>query len=728
MGKILLPFLFIYIFSQTANANNGWNYINPKPAGSNYFTVKFLDQNTIIVAGGGGITLKTTNRGNTWIVVQNDFNGTSLSISFKDQNTGVISTYSNRVLKTTNAGDQWSMIIDSTYNTIYSIRNDNIHFFSDDRIYMSASQEDTKLRISSNAGLNWMTNDTIFSHRMKFVDDNVGYAGIIFHFQGPSRLYKTTNSGQTWNILNYNHYLQNLFFYNSDIGIIYHNFEFWSKTTNGGNSWQDFTVPSAPHTTMAAKITDPQTIYTASRDSIWKSTNFGTSFQRSFGINTNLDDEIYAMDFWNNEIGAAVGNNGAIYLTTNGGVNWDSKKNGFYDNIRDLSIADNYSYIVGLNNRIFKINNSNFSIDSISIPGGEKMFGIYFHDQNNGYIAGESGKILKTSNNGISWIELHSNINYYLVDIEFANEDYGYSVGSSGKILKTSNGGVNWSAIEKDSMPTGQFFNLQVINENKLYVAGEGGMFRTTNGGNNWQNISKRNLSGFIAYSDIHFINDQTGFASGLNYSQSYSQFIMKTTDSGNNWDYSLLPNDLPLSIHFNSICFISDSIGYCSGQYGTILKTTNAGHSWNIDFSCKNFEYISRDVNFRKIMYDEKSKQLFAAGDDGLIIQKKLNTVGIYNHENNSNTPTSFSLSQNYPNPFNPSTNISFEIPSKQKISLIIYNILGKSVAVLVNDVLSAGKHNYAFDASNLPSGVYFYKLTAGNEFTQTKKMLLIK
>src|SRR5690606_27853451 len=101
--------------------------------------------------------------------------------------------------------------------------------------------------------------------------------------------------------------------------------------------------------------------------------------------------------------------------------------------------------------------------------------------------------------------------------------------------------------------------------------------------------------------------------------------------------------------------------------------------------------------------------------------------TVGI-NMVTNSQIPNSFSLSQNYPNPFNPSTNIGFEIPTKQKMSLKIYNIIGQSVAVLVDDLLSAGKYNYAFDASSLPSGVYFYKLTAGNEFSQTKKMLLIK
>src|SRR5690606_24567344 len=94
----------------------------------------------------------------------------------------------------------------------------------------------------------------------------------------------------------------------------------------------------------------------------------------------------------------------------------------------------------------------------------------------------------------------------------------------------------------------------------------------------------------------------------------------------------------------------------------------------------------------------------------------------------NISEISASYSLSQNYPNPFNPSTNISFEIPHRERVSSREYNTFDQSVAELVNQDLSAGSYSYSFNASNLPSGVYFYKLTAGNEFVQTKKMLLIK
>ncbi len=94
---------------------------------------------------------------------------------------------------------------------------------------------------------------------------------------------------------------------------------------------------------------------------------------------------------------------------------------------------------------------------------------------------------------------------------------------------------------------------------------------------------------------------------------------------------------------------------------------------------------------------------------------------------EVNVGLPTEFSLSQNYPNPFNPTTTINFALPKASNVKLTIYNALGKEVAVLVNGNLEAGNHSAVWNAENNASGMYFFKLEAGN-FTSTKKMMLIK
>jgi hypothetical protein len=88
---------------------------------------------------------------------------------------------------------------------------------------------------------------------------------------------------------------------------------------------------------------------------------------------------------------------------------------------------------------------------------------------------------------------------------------------------------------------------------------------------------------------------------------------------------------------------------------------------------------------------------------------------------------PIDYALQQNYPNPFNPTTTISYSSPLKSQVSLVVYNTLGESITQLINEEKEAGKYSVEFNASGLPSGIYFYKLQAGS-FVENKKMVLIK
>ena len=89
--------------------------------------------------------------------------------------------------------------------------------------------------------------------------------------------------------------------------------------------------------------------------------------------------------------------------------------------------------------------------------------------------------------------------------------------------------------------------------------------------------------------------------------------------------------------------------------------------------------------------------------------------------------TPIEFELSQNYPNPFNPSTKIKYQIPETEKVTLKVFDILGKEVATLVDREMRAGKYEVDLNGNSLTSGIYFYQLRTGN-FVETKKMILLK
>lgn len=115
---------------------------------------------------------------------------------------------------------------------------------------------------------------------------------------------------------------------------------------------------------------------------------------------------------------------------------------------------------------------------------------------------------------------------------------------------------------------------------------------------------------------------------------------------------------------------------------------------------------------------------------DNGMMGQFAVVSVTAVKHE--SNAPGSFSLSQNYPNPFNPTTTIKYSIPAvgtarELSVHLAVYDVLGRKVATLVNQRQEAGTYSVQFNAANLPSGIYFYRISAGN-FTAVKKMQLLK
>jgi len=115
--------------------------------------------------------------------------------------------------------------------------------------------------------------------------------------------------------------------------------------------------------------------------------------------------------------------------------------------------------------------------------------------------------------------------------------------------------------------------------------------------------------------------------------------------------------------------------------------------------------------------------------GDDQIrtftYIYKPDKTSGIIN--TSENIPNEIELFQNYPNPFNPKTNIQYQVPELSFVSLKIYDVLGNEIATLVNKEKLIGSYEVDFDATGLPSGIYFYQLKAGS-FIQTKKMILLK
>ena len=125
-------------------------------------------------------------------------------------------------------------------------------------------------------------------------------------------------------------------------------------------------------------------------------------------------------------------------------------------------------------------------------------------------------------------------------------------------------------------------------------------------------------------------------------------------------------------------------------------------------------------------LMWDDATNDAYdpAAAYQAVLDRYNSVVVGV---EQISALPAEFSLAQNYPNPFNPSTIIEYSITNANEVQLAVYDIIGREIAVLVNENQSPGTYKVDFDAAQLSSGVYFYKLKAGNNVV-TKKMILMK
>jgi hypothetical protein len=208
-----------------------------------------------------------------------------------------------------------------------------------------------------------------------------------------------------------------------------------------------------------------------------------------------------------------------------------------------------------------------------------------------------------------------------------------------------------------------------------------------------------------IAESDtnerIMFVNNTQLTQNDSLYTQQVNQsnFVMKNYGKGKTYDLELDDRSVR---------------GQKVFQYFSVPLKANTTHTLVPDWG-------NLSLSNLKILIDTGNK---GSNDDSLILVNQYTGV---NDHNQPNTPNSYSLVQNYPNPFNPTTTINYQLKFGGRVTLKVYNILGREVATLVNEEKPAGNYSIVFDAGKLSSGIYFYRLQTGN-FVATKKMILLK
>jgi hypothetical protein len=170
----------------------------------------------------------------------------------------------------------------------------------------------------------------------------------------------------------------------------------------------------------------------------------------------------------------------------------------------------------------------------------------------------------------------------------------------------------------------------------------------------------------------------------------------------------------------------------YKGGVGGTLVAgagaTFSGAHSTYTQFSVP-FEYLSTDTPdiCTAIFTVSNPDGTLHTGTYFLLDEVTLSATGGTAVQISEPMPVSFELGQNYPNPFNPSTTFSFSLPTKSRVTLTVYDAFGREAAGVFSGEMPAGRHSLEWNASGLPSGMYFYRLKAG-AFSETKRLLLLK
>ncbi|MFA5012031.1 MAG: choice-of-anchor J domain-containing protein [Ignavibacteria bacterium] len=368
------------------------------------------------------------------------------------------------------------------------------------------------------------------------------------------------------------------------------------------------------------------------------------------------------------------------------------------------------------------------------------------------WACGASGKVLRTTNKGATWTNVSGNLptsaplyNIFAWDANVALATASPTAGNY--IYRTSNGGANWTEV---NFQAGGFGNgLWMTDANTAYHVGDpvGGnwtFLKSTNGGVNWTTWATVPTTQAGWNNALMIVGNNVWMGTNANY-------FMYSSNLGANWSQQTTTFTNQYSVWFNS-----ETVGLAG--YNALNLTTNGGTNWSalaspvatntagiagtgtewwvatqnttVHYSSNNgavwsTAYTAPDGLFYHLTKARTGNTIWAVRNNGKISRYGTPISGITVVSNE--IPSSYSVSQNYPNPFNPTTKINFALPKSGLVTMKVYDILGKEVATLVNEVKNAGSYTVDFNASSLTSGMYFYKVSV-NGFSEVKKMMLIK
>jgi Secretion system C-terminal sorting domain len=659
----------------STNDGTNWTAMNN---GLNYQVINsLLISGANIYAGTYGGVFLSTNNGSTWSNIGLTNEAVS-SLAINDTNI-FVGTWSGGIFLSTNNGASWQA--DTTGLNDYWI---NALAVSGTNIFAGSS---SGVFLSTNNGVNWTAVNNGLTYNVGSstytcsstclaVNDTNIFAGTT------NGLYLSTNNGTSWNAVNTglndnNKYVQSFVVSENKIFACTANFYF--IILGQISYWQD--------------------------GGVYLSTNNGLSWSKQ------MSNSIRTLAVSGNDI-LAGGTDGGVFLSKDDGSNWSVINNGFPQaNVTALAISGTNifagTYTNGIN---LSTNNgtswaaitdyypsfypTGFSVTAMATLDSSVFVSVYQTSNSVNHAGAHS------TNNGARWIGEDPYVQSY------ASSDtglYGVLSWGGGGLFHRNNYDSTWMRV-----PAAQNIMLRncIAASGSNLLLGSDGVYLSTDYGASWSliGLSDQYVSSIAISGTRIYAATNTDNTTPLTYS------VYMSPDMGESWQIDttgLTQNTI------NAFAVVGTNV--FAGGTGVYLSAVD-GKSWT------NTGLQNMSVN----SLTESKTNLYAGTTSGVWTIPLSELITDVKAKQN-NFPTDYSLYQNYPNPFNPSTNISFNLPSKSFVKLKIFDLLGREVATIVSEEMSAGNHTRQWNAANMSSGVYFCRLEAGS-FSQTKKLVLLR
>jgi photosystem II stability/assembly factor-like uncharacterized protein len=645
---------------------------------------------------------KSTDNGDSWFKVETqfeDFEVYSIYITEKGH-IWVGTNFQGRIYRSTDNGITWENKRNG-YNTgecwAFGQSKDGVMFAGDGQY--------VQLFRSTDYGENWEFSANLRPLVFATDSNNIVYAGT------HDGLYATTDNGLSWA---QNNFLSNipvssiLIDSNNNIycGTGYYNFGngvFYSD--DAGLNWTQLGL--AGKTVLSLAFDSQGNVYAGTKqDGLFKTTNLGQTW-------VQYNQGIYKKDVFrlklNKEDMIFIGSEGDGGFTSGGGGIFRSMDNGdFFEHI-GLPTSN--------------VKNIVFSGDSLifaSTPSGVQKY--------------------SKKNSNWSNVGLHD-----VFGVTISPDGILYAATFAEGLFKSNDLGKNWTLTNLTADSIMSTYNVLALSDDTVFVATEFNLRKTTDGGNTWfvlpvktsffsrgmlLNKAEFWVTGTAFGNDnVYKSIDYNIFDSTLSYNGGWAEnncisalkseqvFVTdpyvgtyRSINNGNSWQKLLTGRGI-------WTIYAEESGTVIGGARDTLWYSSNFGDNW-VALTTP----LKGNSNVTEIKKDTYEQLYLGTYAEGLFELDIITSIEVDNNISNN-----YHISQNYPNPFNPITKIKYSIPKSELVQIKVYDILGNEVAILINEHKEKGNHFTIFNASQFPSGVYIYKLQAG-DLIISKKMVLVK